>query len=79
MLDYASRNREPLLYNIWLMGHNAIKHGRRDSWTITPKVVEAAQGGPAAAARPWLRVAAWRPCGWWRKDGAGRAERRQGV
>ena len=50
VLDYASRHREPLLYNIWLMGHNAIERGNRDSWTITPKVVEAAQGGPAAAA-----------------------------
>src|SRR5271169_394279 len=50
VLDYASRHREPLLYNIWLMGHNAIERGNRDSWTTTPKVVEAAQGGPAAAA-----------------------------
>ena len=45
VLDYASRHREQLLYNIWLMGHNAIERGNRDSWTITPKVVEAAQGG----------------------------------
>jgi hypothetical protein len=43
VLDYASRHREPLLYNIWLMGHNALERGNRDSWTITPKVVEAAQ------------------------------------
>ena len=43
VLDYASRNREQLLYNIWLMGKNAIERGNRDSWTITPKVVEAAQ------------------------------------
>jgi hypothetical protein len=42
VLDYASRHREQLLYNIWLMGHNAIERGSRDSWTITPKVVEAA-------------------------------------
>ena len=41
VLDYASRHREQLLYNIWLMGHNAIERGNRDSWTITPKMVAA--------------------------------------
>ena len=51
VLDYASRHREQLLYNIWLMGHNAIERGNRDSWTTTPKVVEAAQGGREAAAQ----------------------------
>jgi hypothetical protein len=43
VLDYASRHREHLLYNIWLMGHKAIERGNRDSWTITPKMVAAAQ------------------------------------
>jgi hypothetical protein len=43
VLDYASRNREHLLRNIWLMGKNAIDRGNQDHWTITPKVVEAAQ------------------------------------
>ena len=43
VLDYASRHREQLLYNIWLMGQKAIERGNRDRWTITPKVVEAAQ------------------------------------
>jgi Zinc carboxypeptidase len=43
VLDYASRHREQLLYNIWLMGKNAIEHGSRDSWTVTPRVVEAAR------------------------------------
>ena len=60
VLDYASRHREQLLFNIWLMGHNAIGRGGRDSWTITPKIVEAAQeagrgergaGGRAARGR----------------------------
>ncbi len=45
VLDYASRHREQLLYNIWHMGHNAIGRGNNDSWTITPKIVDAAQGG----------------------------------
>jgi hypothetical protein len=44
VLDYASRNREPLLHNIWLMGKNAIERGNKDSWTVTPKVVAAAKG-----------------------------------
>ncbi len=43
VLDYASRNREQLLYNIWLMGHKAIDAGNKDTWTITPKIVEAAR------------------------------------
>ena len=44
VLDYASRHRQQLLYNIWLMGKNAIDRGSRDHWTITPKMVEATQG-----------------------------------
>ena len=44
VLDYASRHREQLLYNIWLMGKNAIDRGNRDSWTVTPKIVAAAKG-----------------------------------
>ncbi len=47
VLDYASRHREQLLYNIWLMGHNAIVRGQQDSWTITPKIVAAAEAGGA--------------------------------
>ncbi|QDU23487.1 M14 family metallopeptidase [Urbifossiella limnaea] len=43
VLDYASRHREQLLFNIWKMGNTAIERGGRDSWTVTPKVVEAAQ------------------------------------
>jgi hypothetical protein len=41
MLDYASRNRETLLYNFYRMGMNSIERGSKDSWTITPKRVEA--------------------------------------
>jgi hypothetical protein len=43
VLDYASRHREQLLFNVWRMGRNAFEKGSRDSWTITPKVVEAAK------------------------------------
>src|SRR5262249_18852869 len=48
VLDYASRHREQLLYQIWLMGKNASERGNRDSWTITPKIVEAARAARAA-------------------------------
>jgi hypothetical protein len=44
VLDYASRHREQLLHNIWLMGKNATDRGNRDSWTVTPKVVAEAKG-----------------------------------
>jgi hypothetical protein len=43
VLDYASRHRESLLYNIWHMGRSAIDKGSRDHWTITPRVVEASR------------------------------------
>ncbi len=48
VLDYASRNREHLLYNIWLMGNRAIEAGNTDTWTVTPKMVEAAKAGARA-------------------------------
>ena len=41
VLDYAARNREHLLYNIYLMGKNAIEAGSKDYWTSTPKRIEA--------------------------------------
>jgi hypothetical protein len=39
ILDYASRQREHLLSNIWLMGRRAIDRGSRDHWTVTPKLL----------------------------------------
>jgi hypothetical protein len=56
VLDYASRHREQLLFNIWLMGKNAIQRGSRASWTVTPKVVEAAR--PARASVAGMRTSA---------------------
>jgi hypothetical protein len=44
ILDYASRHREQLLHNIWLMGKNATERGNKDHWTVTPKMVEGAKG-----------------------------------
>jgi len=36
LLDYASRNREQLLFNLWRMGRNSIERGNRDYWTPSP-------------------------------------------
>jgi hypothetical protein len=40
ILDLASRYREHFLYNIYLMGRNAIRKGNEDSWTVSPSRVE---------------------------------------
>lgn len=40
VIDYASRNRERLLFNMWRMGSNSIERGSQDSWTVTPTKVE---------------------------------------
>jgi len=55
VLDVASRYRETFLFNIYQMGKNAIERGNKDSWTITPKRIAAAES--AAAALPALRAA----------------------
>lgn len=41
VLDYASRNRDRLLFNIWRMGANAIAKGETDTWRLTPTRIEA--------------------------------------
>ena len=41
VLDVASRYRETFLYNAWKMGRNSIARGSSDSWTVTPKKVNA--------------------------------------
>jgi hypothetical protein len=40
VMDFAARNREHLLHNIWRMGRDAIDKGSRDSWTPSPSRVE---------------------------------------
>jgi hypothetical protein len=37
ILNYASRNGDQLLYNIWLMGRRSIEKGNKDNWTMYPK------------------------------------------
>jgi len=41
VLDYAARNREHLLYNIYCMGNSFIQAGNRDNWTISSKRIDA--------------------------------------
>ena len=43
ILDYASNNRENLLYFRYRMGMNSIERGSHDTWTMTPKRIEAAK------------------------------------
>jgi hypothetical protein len=42
VLDYASRNRDRLLFNIWRMATNSIERGSRDSWTVLPSEIDRA-------------------------------------
>ncbi len=47
VLDQASRHREVLLRNIYLMGRNSIARGNRDSWTFRPGRLEQVVRGAA--------------------------------
>lgn len=50
LLDYASRNRERLLFNIYKIGVNSIRRGSEDTWTTTVRDIDnleaAAKGRP---------------------------------
>src|SRR5262245_2401300 len=51
VIDYASRNRENLLFNIYKMGQRSIERGSRDYWTPSPSRINAipetgGRGGP---------------------------------
>ncbi len=43
VFDVVSRNRDTFLYNIYQMGKNSIARGSRDTWTVTPRRLAAAQ------------------------------------
>ena len=53
VLDYASRERTHVLYNIYLMGKDSVDAGNKDSWTTTPKRIAALE---AAAAKEGVEV-----------------------
>jgi hypothetical protein len=53
VLDYASRYRDELLFNIYQMGRNSIRRGSEDYWTLSPKRIDQInQLNTAAAATP---------------------------
>ncbi|HSG50344.1 MAG TPA: M14 metallopeptidase family protein, partial [Longimicrobiales bacterium] len=41
VLDFASKNREQLLLNMWRAGTDQIRKGSEDTWTLTPKRIDA--------------------------------------
>jgi len=43
VFDVASRNKDRFLYNIYQMGKNSVDRGSRDTWTMTPRKILAAQ------------------------------------
>ncbi len=52
VLDYAARNRENLLFNIYAAGRRSIERGKADTWTANPRrmaEVTARMGNPTAA------------------------------
>jgi hypothetical protein len=57
VLDYASRNRDHLLFNIWQMGQNSIARGSTDSWTTLPFEIDAAAEAMERGTREdWERI-----------------------
>lgn len=40
VLNYASRHRDELLMNIYLMGKNSIDKGNRDTWSLSPSKID---------------------------------------
>jgi hypothetical protein len=65
VIDYAARNREHLLYNIYKMGQRSIERGSQDYWTPSPSRINAVAatlgggGGRGAAGSPEAQAAAW--------------------
>ena len=48
VLDVASRNREALLFNTYLMGKHSIASGSHDTWTVRPHYPLGRPADPAA-------------------------------
>ena len=58
ILDYASRHKDQILYNQYLMGKNSIDRGNRDSWTISPHRLDAVESIANAEREQAQRAAA---------------------
>ncbi len=56
VLNYASRQRSDLLFNIYRMGMNSIERGNTDTWTTSPKSIDAmtSSSSGGGAARPTM-------------------------
>ena len=59
VLDYASRNRENLLFNIYRMGQRAIERGSGDYWTPSPSRINALPASGGRGGSPEADAAAW--------------------
>jgi hypothetical protein len=59
VLDYASRNRENLLFNIYRMGQRAIERGSGDYWTPSPSRINALAESGGRGGSPEADAAAW--------------------
>jgi hypothetical protein len=62
VIDYAARNREHLLFNIYTMGRRAIERGSQDTWTASPTRLQAAAdkfGGGRGAVPAEREAEAW--------------------
>jgi hypothetical protein len=49
VLDYASRHREQLLFNIYRMGNNSIERGTTNTWTPSPWALDSVRNLMTAA------------------------------
>ena len=58
VLDYASRNRENLLFNIYRMGQRSIDRGSHDYWTPSPSRINALPETGGRGANPAAEEAA---------------------
>src|SRR4051794_37191976 len=58
ILDYASRNRENLLFNIYKMGQRSIQRGSGDYWTPAPSRINALPEGGGRGGNPAAEQAA---------------------
>jgi hypothetical protein len=47
VMDIASKYREDFLFNIYRMGRNSVERGSRDTWTLSPKRVNAVKAAVA--------------------------------
>lgn len=49
VMDFAARNSDKVLYNIYRMGRNSIEKGSQDNWSFSPSKIEAINQSFAAA------------------------------